>query len=445
MTLPEKSGSEMERAAADVVRKLRRSGHEACFAGGFVRDRLLGRPIQDIDIATSATPDEIDKVFPGAIGVGRAFGVMLVKREGIHFEVATFRSDGRYIDGRHPESVTFSDHRRDVLRRDFTINGMLYDPLEDRIIDLVGGREDLEKRLVRTIGDPRERFEEDKLRLMRAVRFACVLDFEIARETAAALSDMAPSIAQVSAERIRDELAKILTAPGSVRGVEMLYGFGLLKEILPEVTAMKGVPQPPEFHPEGDVWEHTLLTLEKLEEPTFETALAAILHDIGKPPTCTVTDRVRFNRHDKVGEEMAYGICRRLRLSRGQTERVSWLVGRHLAMMHVRQMRESKLKRLMAHEHFDDLLKICRADVLGSHRNMEGIEYVERMRREVPDVKPDPLITGKDLIALGGTPGPIFGRILRAAYDAQLEGTISTKEEALELARRALSGEPRGF
>jgi poly(A) polymerase len=426
----------MEKAAADVVRALRDAGHDAHFAGGHVRDRLLGLKTGDIDIATSALPEEIERTFRRSVPVGRAFGVVRVMLGPHAFEVATYRTDGPYLDGRRPSSVTFTDLKSDVLRRDFTVNGMMYDPVKKEVIDLVGGREDIEKRIIRTIGRPEDRFEEDRLRLLRAVRFATVLGFEIDPATWDAVVRMAPAVVQVSAERIQRELRRILLAPRRARGAELLRGSGLLEAILPEAAAMEGVPQPSNFHPEGDVWTHTVKCLEYLEDPSFVLAFATLVHDAGKPVTITHEDRIRFNRHEKVGGEMARKIGRRLRLSNEEIDRVAWLVERHLAFMHLDKMRASKLKRLLAHDYFDDLVALHRADALGSNGDLSALDFIERFRSEIPEPRPAPLLTGRDLIAAGFRPGPAFGPVLREAYDAQLEDRLHTKEEALEFARR---------
>ncbi|MBI2933059.1 MAG: CCA tRNA nucleotidyltransferase [Planctomycetes bacterium] len=425
-------------SARSVVKRLRDAGHGAYFAGGWVRDHLLGRPTQDIDIATSARPDDIERLFEKTVPVGREFGVIRVRKGDCEFEVATFRSDGPYLDGRHPSSVRFTDLRDDVARRDFTINGMMYDPIADQVIDLVGGRDDLARRLVRAIGNPRTRFEEDRLRMLRAVRLACQLDFSIDPETEAAIVALAGRITEVSQERIRDELRKILASPRRADGLERLHQLGLLRHILPEVAAMDGVPQPPEWHPEGDVWTHTRLTMEKLDdEPSFELALATLLHDVGKPATLVITDRIRFNGHDKVGEEMSRDIAERLRLSTKQIDHIAWLVGKHMIFKDVPTMRPAKLKRLFAHPLFEDLMRLHRADALGGRGDLTTYETLLRLRREFPPPAHPlpPLVTGDDLIALGLKPGPAFKEILREIEDARLEGRLKTREEALAYLR----------
>lgn len=433
-------------AARSVVRRLRAAGHEAYFAGGYVRDRLLERPISEIDIATSAPPDRVEALFPRTVPVGKAFGVVLVLEGDHRFEIATFRSDGRYLDGRRPERVTFGGAKEDALRRDFTINGMFFDPDSGSILDFVEGQADLKRRVLRAIGDPRARFSEDRLRLLRAVRFSGRLGFAIDPPTLAAVREMAPAILEVSGERIRDELGKILVDPSRSATLELLRSTGLLKPLLPEVAAMEGVPQPPEYHPEGDVWTHTKLALDTLREPSFELALAVLLHDIGKPPTLVVADRIRFNNHDKVGADMAAGIADRLRLSNDQKDLVVWLVLKHLAFLQWEKMRQSTLKRLLAHEHIVDLLKLVRADTLGSKADDGYVDQLAALKAsmKVEEMKPAPLVTGKDLIELGYVPGPAFKKALTEIMDAQLDGTVRDREGALELTRRLMGPPPSG-
>lgn len=427
-------------AATSVLRRLRTAGFESYFAGGFVRDRLLGLPPGEIDIATAAPPDRVEALFPRTVAVGRAFGVILVLEGDHKFEVATFRSDGRYPDGRHPESVTFSGPEEDAKRRDFTINGMFFDPDGGKVLDFVGGRADLERRVLRAIGDPRARLSEDRLRLLRAVRLAARLGFALDPATEAAVREMASAIVQVSGERIRDELAKILVHPSRSAALEMLRATGLLRHILPEAAAMEGVPQPPEYHPEGDVWTHTKMALDTLKDPSFELALAVLLHDIGKPPTLVVADRIRFNNHDRVGADMTARIAERLKLSGEQRDRVVWLVQKHLAFLQWELMRPSTLKRLLAHEHIGDLLRLVRADTLGSKADDTYVDKLESLRASMKaeELRPPPLVTGKDLIDLGYTPGPRFKLALTELMDAQLEGTVTDRTTALDLARMIL-------
>jgi poly(A) polymerase len=428
--------------AIDVVRALRDAGHEALFAGGCVRDRLLGRPVHDYDIATSARPDDVERLFSKTVPVGKSFGVIIVLRRGHEYQVATFRSDGPYLDGRHPSSVTFSNAESDVARRDFTINALLFDPLNDRLLDYVGGKKDLDARLIRAVGDPRARFEEDALRLLRAVRFTGQLGFDLDPATEAAVRDLAPTILRTSWERIRDELGKLLTCDRRAEALDRLHRTGLLKVILPEMAATEGVDQPPEFHPEGDVWTHTKLAMKALERPPFIVALATFLHDVGKPRCYTRTDRVRFNGHDKVGAKMAREIGARLKLSNGELDELDWLVDRHLVFLGWPNLRASTLKRLFACPWFDHLLDVIRADALGSMADARFVEEIRAARDAMPPevIKPEPLVTGHDLIAMGLTPGPEFKRILDAVQDAQLEGRVADRPGALLLARDLARG-----
>jgi poly(A) polymerase len=432
-------------AARSVLRRLRTAGFEAYFAGGFVRDRLLGLPAGEIDIATAAPPDRIESLFPRTVAVGRAFGVILVLEGDHKFEVATFRSDGRYEDGRRPQNVVFSGPEEDAKRRDFTINGMFFDPDTGKVIDYVGGQDDLQRRVLRAIGNPKERFAEDRLRLIRAVRLASKLGFALDPATDSALREAASSIIHVSGERIRDELGKILVDPSRSAALEMLRATGLLRYILPEAAAMEGVPQPPEYHPEGDVWTHTKLALDTLKEPTFELALAVLLHDIGKPPTLVNADRIRFNNHDRVGADMTARIADRLKLSNEQKDRVVWLVQKHLAFLQWELMRPSTLKRLLASDFIGDLLKLVRADTLGSKADDTYVDKLESLRSsmKVEELKPPPLVTGNDLIAMGYPPGPRFKEALTQLMDAQLEGTVADRDSGMALARKIL-GDPPG-
>ncbi len=430
-----------EEAATSVLLRLRELGHSAYFAGGCVRDLLLNIPPQDFDIATSAVPEQVMGSFPETLAVGAQFGVVLVvvrtpQSQPIHIEVATYRSDVGYSDGRHPDSVRFSNSpEEDVQRRDFTVNGLLYDPVRSQVLDFVGGRADLQRRLIRAIGEPRLRFREDKLRMMRAVRFAARLGYEIETNTLLAIRELAADIHQVSRERIRDELDKMLTEGRARRCFELLDSTGLLPQVLPEVAAMKGVAQPPQFHPEGDVWVHTLLLLEGLEKGTSKSlAWGVLLHDVGKPPTFRVApDRIRFDQHAEVGTKMAEAICRRLRFSNDVTEQVSGLVANHMRFGDVKKMKESTLKRFMRLPRFDEHLELHRLDVSASHRDLSLHEFVKEKLENTPEeeIRPTPLITGNDLIEHGWKPGPQFKTILQAVEDAQLEGSLHTREEAI--------------
>lgn len=429
----------MKDHAIQVVKTLHQAGFKAYFAGGCVRDQVMGREPQDYDIATDAPPDTVIRLFPKTIPAGVSFGVVIVLNGPYQFEVATFRSDGRYLDGRHPVEVRFSNEEEDAKRRDFTINGMFYDPIAGRVVDYVGGQADIKAGLIRCIGDPQARFSEDKLRLMRAVRFSVQFDYKIEEKTDQALHQLADQITVVSAERIRDELSKILTGPRPAQGMHLLRQTGLLKAILPEVASMEGVQQPPEFHPEGDVWVHTLLMLEKMvPASSFDFALAVLLHDVGKPPTFSIKDRIRFDNHCQVGAGMAEQICTRLKLSRKQTEKVVELVREHLRFKDVRLMRESKLKRFLRGEHFMDHLELHRLDCLSSHGDLSNWEFCKQKLQEIgpEQMRPERLVTGHDLIQMGYTPGPRFSEILTAVEDAQLEGRIKDRETALEFIRK---------
>jgi putative nucleotidyltransferase with HDIG domain len=419
-----------------IAAGLRAHGAQAYYVGGCVRDLLLGRTPKDYDVATDAPPERILEWFPDARQVGAHFGVMLVRREGAEVEVATFRSEHSYEDGRHPGHVRFeSDPRKDVLRRDFTINALLQNPETGEVVDFVGGRADLDARLVRAIGDPEARFGEDHLRMLRAVRFACTLGFEIEPGTMASVQRLAPAIRRVSAERVRDELSRILTEGNPRRGLELLDESRLLVEILPEVSAMQGVEQPREFHPEGDVWTHTLMMLGMLRGPSLTLALGVLLHDIGKPPTFRVRERIRFDGHADLGARMAAEVLGRLRFSSQEVRTVEALVADHLRFKDVKQMRESTLRRFLRQPYFDELLELHRVDCLASHGWLENYEFIRSKQRELPPerLRPQPLLTGEDLIRAGYTPGPAFRKALDAVEDAQLESRIHTREEALAL------------
>ena len=427
-----------EQLALEIVKHLTENGYQALFAGGYVRDMLLGQGEKgDIDIATNATPTAVATLFPHVIAVGEQFGVMIVVKKGIPFEVASFRSDRGINDGRHPRSIIYTDARQDALRRDFTINGMFYDPIADRIFDYVSGGEDLQKKTIRAIGEARLRFEEDFLRLLRAIRFAARFDFSIEADTWEALKEKAEGITRVSPERILQELDKILIGPHADRALELLRQSGLLAIILPEVAATAGTRQPKEFHPEGDVFVHTVKTLSLLARPTRIAAWSALLHDIGKPGTMTVTDRIRFSNHQRTGADMARAVLVRLRAPGGLIDGVYACVDNHMNFMNVRNMRLSTLKKFLSRPTFEDEMELHRADCLASHGDISNYHFLRQKQKEIPtsEVKPDPLLTGKDLIAMGFSPGPIFKKILGEAYDAQLEGKITTKEEAITWAK----------
>jgi poly(A) polymerase len=478
----------MKKTATDIVKRLRESGYAAYLVGGCVRDMVMGKEPKDFDIATSALPDEVMRLFPQTLTVGAQFGVVLVVQNGHTYEVATFRSDGLYEDGRHPKEVLYTDDpRRDVLRRDFTINGLLYDPVAETVLDFVEGQSDIRNGIIRTIGEPEQRFLEDKLRLMRAVRFAARFDYRLDSDTQRSIFELAHKITQVSQERIRDELVKILTEGYSARGIRLLEECRLLQQILPEVSCLKGVPQPPEFHPEGDVWTHTMLMLELMDRtkreryaengataieilrpdmtsaefrakdygtageattllprdrppgvsdsqsyPSITLAMGVLLHDIGKPPTFEIQDRIRFNNHPEVGARMAAGICERFRFTHRQSEQITRLVSDHLKFKDLPHMRPSTLKRFLRQDGFDEHLELHRLDCLGSHRNLDNWKYAKEMleRLEPEEIRPSRLLTGDDLIRMGYRPGPSFKEILKAVEDAQLDNQIHSPEQA---------------
>ena len=434
----------MEATATRLVERLRAAGHEALFAGGCVRDRLLGKEAHDIDIATSARPEEIQKLFPRTVAVGAQFGVIVVLEDGGEFQVATFRSDGAYRDGRHPESVAFTNAEGDARRRDFTVNGLFFDPLTRQILDFVGGEADLRAGILRSIGDPHARFAEDKLRLIRCVRFAASLGFEIEAETWRALVERAPEITAVSAERIRDELVKIFSHTSRVRGFDLLDQSGLLAILLPEVEALKGCEQPPDFHPEGDVFVHTRLMLSLLPERVSTPLVFSVLfHDIGKPPTFLIdeTGRIRFNGHESISASMTEKIFARLRFSNAETEATVVGVKNHMAFKDVQNMRVATLKRFLARPTIDDELELHRVDCQGSHGLLDNYDFLLRKREEFSNepLIPPPLITGRDLIAAGLKPGPPFKKLLDSAQALQLEGGLKTREDALAWLREELA------
>jgi poly(A) polymerase len=426
----------MEATARALVDRLRAAGHIAYFAGGCVRDLVRGNAPKDFDIATDARPEQVQKIFRRTYAVGAHFGVIVVLENDLQFEVATFRADGTYLDGRHPAEVHFSSPEEDARRRDFTINGMFFDPPNDAVIDFVGGRQDLEARLVRAIGDPVQRFAEDRLRLLRAVRFATVLDFKIEAETWTAVVRAADTIGEISAERIREELIRIFLSPQRARGWDLLDASGLMKQILPELEAMKGCAQPPQFHPEGDVFQHTRIMLELLpDEVSLPLVLSVLFHDIGKPPTASVDEegRIRFNGHDKLGAEMTEALMERLRFSRAEIEATVEAVRQHMVFKDVPNMRVAKLKRFMARPTFADELELHRVDCESSHGMLDNYEFLQRKQEEFAHepIIPPPLVRGDDLIVLGMKPGPRFGEILEAVETRQLEGTLRDREEAL--------------
>ena len=432
----------MQKQALSIVKKLREQGYKAYFAGGCVRDRLMGIAPGDIDVATSAEPNVILNLFPHTFEKGKAFGVTSVLIDDIEIEVATFRKEGKYSDGRHPDHVEWTDDKQDALRRDFTINGMFFDPFENKIIDYVQGQEDLKRKVIRTIGNPYHRFDEDKLRMMRAIRFSARFQYPIESDTRKAILELSPKMTEVSQERIREELVKILTQANPQTGLQLLSEVGLLKVILPEIEAMKGVEQPPQFHPEGDVFVHTLLLFKHIHKnPSPELAIAALLHDVGKPPTFTIKERIRFDGHTDLGAKMAEKIMKRLRFSRKQIEHVASLVKQHLQFMNVKQMRESTLKRFLGQEGFEDHLELHRLDCLACHGILDNYEFCKEklawLKQKPLPMKP--LLSGKDLIRTGFKPGPLFKEILTSIETAQLENVLTSKKQALDFAKKHFS------
>ena len=443
--------------AAEIVSTLHKQGHQAYLAGGCVRDLLLSREPADYDVATDATPQQVMQIFPQTYAVGEQFGVVLVpqsetngatgalarpgERNNATVEVATFRSDVGYSDGRHPDEVRFTkDPREDVQRRDFTINGMMLDPATNDVLDFVGGRDDLKAGIIRAIGDPERRFTEDKLRMLRAVRFAARFNYKIDPATMSAIQKLAPEIHQVSSERVREELTKMLTEGQARKAFALLDTTKLLPEVLPEIAAMKGVQQPPQYHPEGDVFVHTLLLLEKLPAGASKTlAWGALLHDVGKPATFRVApDRIRFDGHVEVGVKMAAEILRRLRFSNHETEQILALVDNHMRFGAVQRMKQSTLKKFLRLPAFEEHLELHRIDCLSSHGQLDAYEYTREQLRSMPPeaIRPTPLITGRDLIEAGYEPGPRFKEVLTAVEDAQLEGRLASREDAMEYVLR---------
>ena len=433
--------SDLKKAALATITRLTEAGHRAYFAGGCVRDMLLGTEPKDYDIATSATPDEVQALFPNSNAIGAHFGVILVNKDGFPFEIATFRHDGSYKDGRHPDQVTFTTPEDDASRRDFTINGLFQNPKDDEIIDFVDGQQDLKAGLLRAIGNPSERFQEDALRLMRAVRFATTLKFTIEPDTWAAICEHAHLLAKISAERIRDEFTMIITSESRAQGLDLLTESGLMHHIVPEVYDLIDCEQPPQWHPEGDVYTHTRIMLEMLaQQPSTELALAVLLHDIGKPPTYSydkADDRIRFNGHDRVGAEMAKEILQRLKYSNQTTDDVCAMVANHMNFMNVQNMRTAKVKRFMARPTFEQEMELHRVDCASSNGFTENYDFLRSKESEfaAEPLIPPPLLNGKDLIEIGMQPGPEFTQILTKIQTEQLEGSINTRAEALKYLR----------
>lgn len=438
--------------ANSICSTLQQHGYQALLVGGCVRDLLLHRNPSDYDVTTNATPLQVMELFPDSVGVGAQFGVVLVPRNSIKVEVATFRCDIGYSDGRHPDQVVYArTPQEDVSRRDFTINGLLMKHDTGEVLDYVGGRADLSAGVVRTIGDPQRRFNEDKLRMLRAVRFAARFGYVIDPNSFAAIRKFASEIHSVSAERIRDELTKLLTEGSARRGFELLDESGLLRELLPEISAMKGVSQPPEYHPEGDVWNHTLIMLDGLLSGTSPTlAWGVLLHDVGKPPTfrpaSETGDRIRFDGHVEVGVRMAEAICRRLRFANEETEQVKALVANHMKFKDVAQMRKSTLKRFVRQPRFSEHLELHRLDCSASHGRLDAFQAVQGFLAATPpeQVRPPKLINGDDLVAMGFQPGPAFQMILTAVEDAQLEGALQTRDQAVSYVRRNYANSDNG-
>ena len=431
------------RVAKLVAQKLAASGFRAMLVGGSVRDMLLGSMPHDFDLVTTATPEELAAVFPGDTQlVGASFGVSLVKLEGVSLEVATAREERNYLDGRHPESIRYTnDLRVDVARRDFTVNALLYDPVNKEVVDYVGGVADLEKGVIRCVGDPKLRFSEDYLRMLRAVRFAGRFGFELDPATRAALDELAPKCAQLSGERVREEMSKILCAPRAAESIRLMLDSGLLAAVLPEVAALAGVEQPPEFHPEGDVFEHTCLMLKNMVLPNVNLAWSVLLHDVGKPACFghDETGRIRFFGHESAGAELAEKILDRLRFSVADRESIVAAVKNHMRFAYVREMKSGKILRLLADDNFALELELHRLDCLSCHGKMECFVYLVDQLRAMPDAKlPPPLIQGRDLVAAGATPSPRFGKVLHEVYERQLAGELTTRDAALQAALKML-------
>jgi poly(A) polymerase len=438
--------------ADSVCEQLIRNGFQALLAGGCVRDLLLGREPADYDVTTNATPDEVVELLPESVAVGAKFGVVLIPRDGFKVEVATFRSDTGYSDGRHPDAVVYAKSpEEDVQRRDFTINGLLMRHNTSEVLDFVNGREDLDAGIIRAIGNADRRFAEDKLRLLRGVRFAARFGFEIEAESFRMIRKHVVDIDQLSAERVRDELTKMLTEGAAGNAFRLLDQTGLLQKVLPEIAAMKGVEQPPQYHPEGDVWVHTCMMLDGIPAGACATlAWGVLLHDVGKPPTfrsaASTGDRIRFDGHVEVGMKMGEEICRRLKMSNDEIEQIVALIANHMKFKDAAQMRTATLKRFVRLPKFEEHMALHKLDCLSSHRHLDAYEYVQQFLEQTPpeQVRPPRLVTGDDLVHLGYLPGPKFSEILRSIEDAQLEGTVNTREEALRLVEKAYAGASNG-
>jgi poly(A) polymerase len=434
----------MRPIATEIVRRLQAAGHEAYFVGGCVRDQLLGQEPQDYDIATSAVPEQIESIFPRTVPVGRQFGVVVVIEQGIPFQVAAFRAEADYRDGRHPSRVAFCDPQADARRRDFTVNGLFWDPLQNRLHDWVGGEADLRAKIIRTIGDPRERFAEDHLRLLRAVRFAAQLSFTIEPATLAAVRANASRIQEVSAERIREELLKLFRPPHAARGLDLLRESGLLEQVLPEVAATIPCEQSRDFHPEGSVYNHLIRIFEHLPADAATSLIwAALLHDIGKPATASrdpQTGAIHFFGHEEASAEIAYQILQRLRFPRKQIDEIVVCVRQHMQFKDVLQMRKSTLRRMLLRSTFPIERELHRLDCLGSHGRLDHYEFLvgqaEQLERQ-PAIRP-PLLTGDDLLGMGMKPGPMMGRLLAELREKQLQDELKTPDEARAWAQKQL-------
>ncbi|MBU0677146.1 MAG: CCA tRNA nucleotidyltransferase [Verrucomicrobia bacterium] len=427
-----------------IFSTLAQNGYKAYIAGGFVRDSLLGRKPKDLDIVTNALPADIENLFPDTCSVGKEFGVVIVRVSHRGFEVATFRKDNPYLDGRHPNGVEFSDEESDARRRDFTINGLFYDPLSHRIIDYVNGLEDIDRQVIRAIGNPDDRFDEDHLRVLRAARFASVLEFTIDPATSLAVRQTAPKLARISRERIREELTALLTqSPRAGRGLELLRELGILDVILPDVAATIGQAQPPEYHPEGDVFTHTKLMLDQMENTSAQLAYAVLLHDIGKPLTATRgpgrdgLTRIRFDGHAEKGADMAEKILRGLAMSNSDVEAITHCIRNHMRFIDVKHMRTATLRRFVGGPYFATELELHRLDCLASHGSLENYEFIQRFLKTLASTPPMPerWISGRDVMALGIPEGPEIGHWVETAYECQLEGSFTDKQEALHWLR----------
>ena len=430
--------SEIYINAVKIIEILSDAGFESYIVGGAVRDLLIEKNPKEYDICTSATPNEINKIFKKSKLVGQSFGVSIVLQDKYAFEIATFREDFDYLDGRHPDKVKYTKNvEHDVKRRDFTVNGLLFDPIANKIIDYCDGLLDLKNKIIRTIGDPFERFSEDYLRILRAIRFSNQLNFEIEKKTSIAMDELSHKVVNISIERVRDEISKILLSLSPAKGIRLLDKYHILNTFIPEILEMKNIQQPPDFHPEGDVFVHTCLVLDKLSESTSENSIevvyGALFHDIGKPDTYDKTDRIRFNRHEYVGANKAEKICKRLKFSNKQTELIVSLVKEHMKFGNIKNMKKSTFKKFVSMENFNDHLKLHKADCLGSHGDLSLYDFTLQKLDQLNNepILPKPLLNGNDLIDLGIKPGPIYKSILSKIFDDQLEGNIKSRDEAL--------------